>query len=268
MSRISTQRILITGAASGMGRLMAQRFAALGARVVLVDRDRRGVDELAHEIDGAVAVEADVTDADAVDQLRAMVQDVDILVNNAGVLATGAYLDVDTDAEALVMNVNMRGVHLITKAFLPDLIASENGHLVMMSSAAALIGIPYQAVYSATKWFVAGLAESLRRELQVEGHTHVHVTVVCPGVVDTGFFDRPAAPAMVPTLRPEKVVDRVVSAVRHNRPYVREPFMVKLIPLLRGVLPTRLIDAVGAWLGMHRIVERTPMASAGRKPKA
>lgn len=245
-----------------MGRLMAGRFYSLGARLVLVDVDRHSLEEAAAVLDGAVPFSADIADPGAVARLRREVHEscgpIDILINNAGVITTGAYAEIAERDDARMLDVNVRGVHLVTKAFLPDLIGSDEGHLVMMASAAALVGVPYQSVYSASKWFVAGLADSLRKELKAEGHDHVHVTIVCPGIVDTGFFDNPRAPTFVPILHPEHVVDRIMSAVRLNKPYVREPMMVKAAPLIRALLPSGAVDALGRLLGVHRVVPRAP----------
>ena len=241
-----------------MGRLLAHRLAREEARLSLVDIDQRGLDALEREIRGANTYVCDVTHREEVAKLRAYVRDVDIVVNNAGVIAHGAYTEIDYQDERRMLAVNTLGVHWITKTFLPDLIASEEGHLVMMASVAAIVGVPYQALYSATKWFVAGLGESIRQEMRAEGKEHVHVTIVCPSLVATEFYDHPHAPFLVPILKPERVVERITTAIRRNRLYVREPFMVKLAPFLRGVIPARGTDAIARLLGIHRVVPRRP----------
>lgn len=255
--------MLITGAASGMGRLMAHRLAAKGAVPVLVDLDKSGLDRVAREIKGAPRFVCDVSRRAQVSILRqwtlSEVGQIDILVNNAGVISTGAYREIPEGGDERMIAVNAAGVHWMTKTFLADLIASEEGHLVMMASIAAMVGVPYQALYSATKWFVAGLGESIRQELRADGHGHVHVTIVHPSIVGTGFYaGRVEAPRLLPILRPDRVVERTIRAVERNRPYVREPLLVKTVPLLRGVLPARAADAVSRLLGTHRVVPRTP----------
>lgn len=242
-----------------MGRLMAERIAAEGGRAVVVDVDGEGVREVASSLPDAVAFQCDVTDRTSIAALRDAVDGIDILINNAGVISTGAYLDIPAEADLRMLCVNAEGVHWIAKAFLPDLIASPEGHLVMMASVASIVGVPYQALYSATKWFVAGLGESLRQELHVEGHRHVHVTIVHPSVVGTDFYAGGAqAPHLLPILQPERVVDRIVDAIKRNRRYVREPLVVKTVPLLRALLPSRATDAVSRMLGTHRVVPREP----------
>lgn len=258
MTQLTNRRVLITGAAHGMGRLMSERLSAEGARLVLADIDEAAIGELASRLGDATAHRCDVRSQESIATLRDAVGGIDILINNAGVISTGAYLDVPEEADRRMLEVNVEGVHWMTKAFLPDLIASDDGHLVLMASIAAIVGVPYQALYSATKWFVAGLGESIRQELRAEGHRHVGVTIVHPGIVDTGFFVDAKAPHLLPIIQPDRVVDRIVAAIRKNRPYVREPFLVKTAPLLRGLLPSRLADAVCAILGTGRVVPREP----------
>lgn len=259
MTQLTNRRVLITGAAHGMGRLMAERLSAEGARLVLADIDEAAIGELASSLGSATAHRCDVRSRESIAEMRDAVRGVDILINNAGVISTGAYLDISGEADERMLAVNVDGVHWMSKAFLPDLIESEGGHLVMMSSIASIVGVPYQALYSATKWFVAGLGESIRQELHVEGHRHVHVTIVHPSVVATDFYSEGTrAPHLLPILQPDRVVDRIIEGIKRNRRYVREPLLVKTAPLLRGLLPSRAADAVSRLLGTHRVVPREP----------
>lgn len=259
MTQISGRRILITGAAHGMGRLMAERLSAEGAALVLADIDGVALEDVASGLPDAVGYVCDVRDRASIATLRDAAGGIDVLINNAGVVSTGAYLDIPQDADERMLGVNVEGVHWVTKAFLPDLIASEDGHLVMMASIASIVGVPYQALYSASKWFVAGLGESIRQELHVEGHRHVNVTIVHPSIVATTFYSKGTqAPYLLPILKPERVVDRIIDGIKRNRHYVREPLLVKTVPLLRGLLPSRAADAVSRLLGTHRVVPREP----------
>lgn len=258
MSRLANRRVLITGAAHGMGRLMARRMAAEGAHVLLADIDAESIRALADDLVDAEAFVCDVSDRRSVENLRDEVGAVDILINNAGIISTGSYGDIPAESDERMLGVNVVGAHWITKYFLPRLIDSDEGHLVMMASVASIVGVPYQALYSASKWFVAGLGESIRQEIRAEGHDHLRVTIVQPSIVDTGFYAAAKAPHLIPILQPKRVVDRIVVGIRKNRPYVREPFMVKLAPMLHGLLPSRLSDAVSALLGTGRVVPREP----------
>src|SRR5437879_2092595 len=113
----------------------------------------------------------------------------------------------------------------------------------MIASAAGLLGVPGMAAYSATKHAVIGFAESLRLELRRSGAAGVGMTIVCPSFVDTGMFPDTPPPLFTPRLEPERLAGKIVAAVRANKLYVREPAMVKLIPLLK-TLPRPLADAL------------------------
>lgn len=244
-----------------MGHGMARRFLEEGAEVLLVDYDGAALEAAETALRPLGPVRSFTYDLSERDNIRRLKDDVaatagrvDILVNNAGVVSGGAYEAIDPAADARMLAVNVEAVHWMTKAFLPDLIAAPEGHLVQMASAAAFIGIPYQAVYCASKWFVVGLSESIRQELRDQGHRHVHLTIVCPSLVDTGMFAGARPPRLVPLLPPDVVVDKVVTAVRRNRLYIREPFMVKLTPFLRAILPTRVYDATADVFGLRRLM--------------
>lgn len=182
MSRLQDRRVLITGAAGGMGLEMARLFAAEGSHLVLVDVDDDRLQAAADELGRLTQVSRFVCDLSERPNIESLQQEIHasggpihILINNAGVIATGAYGDLPEAAEVRMLRVNVRAFHWMIRIFLPDLIASDEGHIVQMASASALLGIPYHVFYGATKSFVAGLAEALRQELYVQGH---RVTIV------------------------------------------------------------------------------------------
>lgn len=259
MTAIRGKRVLITGAASGMGLGMARRFAAEGAETVLVDLEgdalRRAEDTLRHAGHSAVAFACDLSRFDEIAELRRQVTvragPIDILVNNAGVVTGGRYDRISADDDQRMLAVNAAAVHWMTKAFLPDLQQSRGGHLVQMASAAGLMGVPEQVVYCATKWFVIGLTEALMAEQGESGYERLNFTIVCPGFVDTGMFEGVRSPRLMPMLRSEDVVDAVITAVKENRLYVLEPSLVKLTPALHALLPRGAFDRVAKLLGVY-----------------
>ncbi len=251
MRDLSGKRVLITGGARGIGLSLALRFVEEGAVILLTDLDEPALEPALEAVrmkggKDAKAFAADVADAASVAALRERVHraagPVDVLVNNAGLVFGGPFLDVPLDRHAKTFAVNLGGVVAMTHAFLPDLLARPEGHLVNVASASGMLGLPNGATYAASKWGVIGFSDSLRQELELQGHGHVRVTTVCPSYVTTGLFDGARAPSLVPFLKPEKVADLTVRAVRHDKLYVRAPLMVKTIPLLKGILPTRLFE--------------------------
>lgn len=187
--------VAITGAASGIGRALAVEVARRGALLALADVDETGLAEtrrLAHGA-GARAIHTsrvDVGDRDAVhawaDDVMATYGRTNAVVNNAGVSLTGPLTDLGDDDMEWIMGINFWGVVHGTRAFLPHLIASGDGHVVNVSSLFGLVSMPGQSIYNASKYAVRGLSESLRQEMLVDGH-QVEVTVVHPGGIATGI---------------------------------------------------------------------------------
>lgn len=257
MRTLTDKRVLITGGASGIGFAMAERFAASGARLVLTDINEPLLAQAAQRLrdaGGDVAeYRLDVTDSQDVARARERINadggPIDVLVNNAGTVFGGYFLDVPLDRHLTTLEVNLIGPVILTHAFLPDLIARPEAHLVTIASLAGYGGAPGGSTYGASKWGVIGFSESIELELAKQGHTHVHVTTVCPGVVSTGLFEGATALRLTRILTPDRVADAVVRGVLRDRGYVRTPWLVKFAPVLRGVLPHRAFNAVSEFLG-------------------
>ena len=184
-----TQRsVLITGAAAGIGRASARRFAAEGFRVGAYDVDADGLVSLAAELGDAVVTGVlDVRDADAWSRVLAdFCADghLDILVNNAGILQGGRFADIPLDDHRRSVEVNVLGVVNGCHAAFPYLRATPDAHVVNLSSASAIYGQPELATYSATKFAVRGLSEALDLEWGADGIT---VTALWPLFVDTAM---------------------------------------------------------------------------------
>jgi all-trans-retinol dehydrogenase (NAD+) len=257
MKDLSGKKVLITGGARGVGLEIALEFARRGAHIVIADRDERELPEARAAVEVLnVPVRAwpvDVTDPPSIVALRervlAEVGPLDVLVNNAGVVFGGPFADVPLAQHLKTYEVNTLGVVAMTHAFLPDLVSRPEAHLVNMASASGFIGLPYGATYASSKWAVIGFSESIRSELALIGQDHVRVTIVCPSYIGTGMFEGVTPPKTTHVLEPDFVAARVVEAVEHDTLYVLEPWLVKLTPLLRDLLPTRLYDMLGSALG-------------------
>lgn len=250
MQKLQDKRVLLTGAARGIGLEMARAFAARGAALVLTDVDKAALKQAAAPLrkqgTDVYTAQLDVTDDAAIiavrDRILADIGSVDVLVNNAGVVFGGAFLDVPMEKHRLTYAVNTIGLVAMTHAWLPHLISRPEAHLVNIASASGLIGLPFGSTYASSKWSVLGFSESIRLELSQLGHAHVGVTTICPSYINTGMFAGVKPPRLTRWLEPEALAQRVVDAVNANEAIVLEPFMVKLLPLIKGVLPQRLVD--------------------------
>jgi all-trans-retinol dehydrogenase (NAD+) len=260
MSNISGAQILITGGASGIGRLMAGEFLRRGARRVIIwDADEKALaktlESLGDKTGDLVGECIDITRTNdvcaAADRICMTYGTPDILVNNAGIV-TGKLFEHHTHAEIdRTMQVNTQAMMHVTRAFLPSILAHGRGHLVNIASAAGMASNPQMSVYVASKWAVIGWSECIRLELEAYG-PHFHVTTVTPFYISTGMFDGVRSP-IVPIVRPERAVMRILKDVERNRIYSRMPWIVYAMPFFRGILPQRWYDVlIGKWFGIHR----------------
>lgn len=258
MQDLANKRILISGAGHGLGRDMARAFAKAGAELVVTDLNLAGAEETARQIaaDGgrAAAYALDVTDLEAIRQLRERLHaehgPIDVLVNNAGVAFGGTFLEVPVERHLATYKVNALGLVAMTHAFLPDLIARPEGHLVIIASASGLIALPYASTYASSKWAALGFSESIREELRILGHRHVHVTAICPSYIDTGMCDGVKLPRFTRMLRSPQVAEMVLRAVRRNRDLVLTPWLVYITPFTKAVLPPPLFRKVADFFGI------------------
>jgi len=273
MRTLVDKRVLITGGASGIGYAMAQRFGEQGARLVLTDINEPQLAQAATRLRDAgrevAQYRLDVTDPEDVararDRINADGGPIDVLVNNAGIVFGGYLLDVPLERHLTTLNVNLLGPVILTHTFLPDLIARPDAHLVTIASLAGYGGAPGGSTYGASKWGVIGFSESIELELAKQGHTHVHVTTVCPGVVSTGLFEGARPLRLTSILTPDDVAEAVVRGVLHDRGYVRTPWLVKVAPVLRGVLPHRTFNAVNAFFGGTTTMDAWTGRGTGRE---
>jgi NAD(P)-dependent dehydrogenase (short-subunit alcohol dehydrogenase family) len=272
MREVTGKVAVVTGAASGIGRAMAQRFARAGMKLVLADIDEKELTEAAGALarDGAevLAVPTDVSRGEQVEALAtrtfAAYGAAHVLCNNAGVGAGGFTWEIPAADWEWVFAVNQWSVVHGIRAFVPRMIAQGEGHVVNTASIAGLLGAPGMAAYGATKHAVVAISESLHLDLGLAGHaSKVQVSLLCPGWVKTGIADsarhrppshspRPASTrspqeqmidgmvraAVEGGMPPEEVAEQVLQAILEERFYVlTHPRTLKAVERsMRGML--------------------------------
>ncbi|XP_061694793.1 short chain dehydrogenase/reductase family 16C, member 5a isoform X1 [Syngnathoides biaculeatus] len=263
---ISGEIVLITGAGSGIGRLMAQQFATLKTIVVMWDINQEGMKEtatLAKE-NGAIRVHyylCDCSDKNDVyrvaDQVKREVGDVSILVNNAGIVTGKKFMDTPDALIEKTMEVNTMAHFWTYKAFLPAMIANNHGHLVSIASSAGLIGVNGLADYCASKFAAVGFAESVGLELLVSGKDGVKTTIVCPYFINTGMFDgcQTKWPRLLPILDPGYVAKKITEAILTDQVFLLIPKNIYIIAALKNILPMKQGILLGHYLGAFNLMD-------------
>ncbi|MCQ0990363.1 SDR family NAD(P)-dependent oxidoreductase [Jiella marina] len=278
MTQIAGRTALITGGASGIGLLMGRMLMERGAaRLFVWDVSATNIDLARVTLDplGTVVFDrVDVSDTEAVRaavaRLEADGTAIDLLINNAGIVVGKPFLkhghaDIDR-----TLAINTGALMHLTRALLPGMVSRGRGHVVNIASAAALVSNPNMSVYAASKWAVTGWSDSLRQELERSG-TGVRVTTVLPYYIHTGMFDGVRS-RLIPILQPEDVARRILRAVQRDAVFLHMPAIVRLLPLLRGLLPTRALDFVlnrifGVASSMDDFHGRQETAKDVREPK-
>jgi NAD(P)-dependent dehydrogenase (short-subunit alcohol dehydrogenase family) len=256
MTRLRGKVAVITGAGSGLGRALAYELARRGASVAVSDVDDVGLAETARHVRtvGAEVHEQrlDVTDRAAVlayaDTVAETFGRVNLVINNAGIAFTGDITEMSFEQIERVVDVDFWGVVNGTKAFLPHLIASGDGHVVNVSSLFGLLSVPGQGAYNSAKFAVRGFTEALRQEMLVAGHP-VQVTCVHPGGIKTAiarnaqsvagkdavalaqFFD-----AKLARTSPDSAARTIVRGIARNSPRVLVGPDAKALDLMVRVL--------------------------------
>lgn len=236
---------LVTGGAMGMGKLVAERFARDGARIVLWDFNESALGETEKEFrDKGYDVTTyviDISDREKVyqtaEKVRSAVGSVDVLMNNAGIVRAAPFTETNDDDNFRTMNINFIAQMWTLKAFLPDMMARNSGHVIAMASAAAITPTPCSAVYAASKAAVKMLDDTVRWELRYAGKSGVKFTTVCPSMVSTGMFAGCKPPILNPWLEPEVMADKIYRGYHRDAINVYEPLIVKLTPIMNSLLP-------------------------------
>nr|WP_309758786.1 3-ketoacyl-ACP reductase [Flavobacterium sp.] len=190
MTDLKNKNALITGAGKGIGKAIALALAKEGVNVILVARTKDEIESVAIKARSlrvkALAITADVADINsvnaAVDKALAEFGTIDILINNAGIAAFGKFLELEPTDWERIIQVNLMGTYYVTRAVLPNMIERQTGDIINISSTAGLSGNALTSAYSASKFAVLGLTESLMQEVRKH---NIRVTALTPSTVAT-----------------------------------------------------------------------------------
>ncbi len=262
LGEVSGKSVLITGAASGMGRCLSLDLAKEGAKLILVDICGDALGNVAKEVEGlggeAHTFCVDITSWEQVKRLAQTIHSrwgaVDVLVNCAGIAHMCHVVDTPLEDWECLLGVNIWGIIHMVKAFAPKMMKKKSGQIVNFSSGQAFFAVPTWGPYACTKYAVDGYSEALRYELYWHG---IGVTTVYPGVVRTPFYACITGGTIVKlgfkllmaiAAKPETISKMVVRAIKKNKKYVISPEMWPIYLLKRLIpWPFELAGRAIAW---------------------
>lgn len=260
-AKLEKESVLITGSAQGMGAVYARQLAELGNTVHCVDIQCtlnesmvQGLREAGHK---AYSYTADITDWTSLQQLKEEVEandgPVTVLINNAGICMGRSLIDLTPTQIARTLNVNLLSQFLVTKTFLPSMLAARYGYIINMASTAGYLAGCQVSDYCASKYGSVGFSECLLEELQGTG---VHCTFVCPFYTTSGMFEglRVRFSSLFPALSTEYVVSSAIQGMRQKEACVMAPGVFWVLVACKGLIPRAVFDRVCEFLGRKDVM--------------
>ena len=247
--KIKNSNVLITGGASGIGKIMGRIALEKGAKCVIIwDINEKNIAATVEEFSAIGKAKGYRVDVGNIEIVRtAYVTTVkecgaiDILINNAGIITSNKTFDeIDIAEIDRTMLINAIAPMYVARVMLPDMLHRGVGHICNITSAGGMLGNPRMAVYGASKWAAIGWSDSVRIELQ-EQKSPVRVTTITPYYINTGMFDGVKS-RIIPILKPEYVAKRVIRAIEKNLIFRGIPFGLHFIRFWQFILPIPVFD--------------------------
>lgn len=257
MSSFKDKTVLITGGASGIGKLMGKMALNEGARLIIWDVNLQNLNQTLAEFRqlslNVYGYEVDVSDNEQInDQTNHIIEEfggVDILINNAGIVVGKYFHEHSAKDIRNTMAINSDAPMFITQAFMPGMISRNSGHICNIASSAGLVSNPKMSVYCASKWALTGWSDSLRLEMK-QLNKNIRVTTVTPYYIDTGMFD--GVKSIIPIIKPETAARKIIKGIKKNKIFVSMPWSVNFVRFGQGIMPIRFFDwFIGNVMGVY-----------------
>lgn len=274
--KIKGSNVLITGGASGIGKIMGRMALEKGARNLIIwDINIAAIEAVKQEfkeLGNVYGYRVDVSSNDTVvNTYKRVLEDcgeVDILINCAGIVTSNKTFDqMSADEITRTININTIAPMFVAHAMLPGMLSRNRGHICTITSAGGMLSNPKMSVYAASKWGATGWSDSVRIELQ-EMKSKVRITTVAPYYINTGMFDGVKSP-IIPILKPEYVSRKVLRAIEKNKNFAGIPFGFHFIRFWQAFLPTRVFDFFfGKVFGIYHAMDKFTGRTKQEKGKA
>lgn len=259
--QVENKTVLITGGASGIGKIMTRLLLERKAKVIIWDINTQGIQDTIDsfaKLGSVFGYTVDIQNADEIKVVGERVlqehQKVDILINNAGIIV-GDFFHTNSQQDITkTMAINATAPMLITAAFLPKMLFSNSGHICNIASSGGLIANPKMAVYAASKWALIGWSDSLRLEMK-QLKSNVNVTTVMPYYINTGMFD--GVKSKIPILEAEAAALTIIKAIEKNKIRLTMPgYIYRITRLGQALFSINFFDwFTGDLLGIYKTMD-------------
>jgi len=247
--KFENANVLITGGASGIGKIMGRMALEKGAGCLVIwDINPQNIALATKDLSKFGRVKGYIVDVsknelviEGYNKVKSECGEIDILINCAGIVTSNKTFDKQTADEIVrTMNINTIAPMFVTRAILPGMIGRNRGHVCTIASAGGMLSNPKMSVYAASKWGAIGWSDSVRIELQ-DMKSDVHITTVAPYYINTGMFDGVKS-RIIPILKPEYAARKIIKAIEKNKSFKGIPFGFHFIRFWQAILPTRVFD--------------------------
>ena len=259
--QLKDKTVLITGGASGIGKIMVRLALERNAKVVIWDINKTGIDNRIAEfsiLGSITGFVVDVSNGNEIQEVAKKVKKeigfIDVLINNAGIIV-GKYFHEHTTSEInKTMDINANAPMLITSEFLNDMLQQNSGHICNIASSGGLISNPKMSVYVASKWSLIGWSDSLRIEMK-QLKKNINITTIMPYYINTGMFD--GVKSKIPILEPEAASLTIIKAIEKNKKMITIPgYMYRFVKIGQATMSINFFDwFAGSALGIYKTME-------------
>ena len=269
MKNLLEKKIIITGGASGIGKSLSRKLVKLGATVFILDNDIEEAQNVAQSLRSsggkAFAFHLDLSSLESIKKCKSEISargiQIDVLINNASLIHRGDFEKISLEKHFEMYKVNTEGLVAMTHIFFADLRQSQEAHLVNIASVSDFLGFPYGSTYTSSKSAVVNFSESLRKELVERSITNIHITTVCPSLIDIAVLKGFKSPFVAHFLTADFIAEKIIHGIRHNKALIKEPIMIRGMDFLRGVLPSNAFNFLTRFLDAPKEITHT----AGKK---
>jgi short-subunit dehydrogenase len=261
MKNLQSKTILITGGASGIGKIMVRLMLERKAKVIIWDINQENIDKTLSEFSNVGSVMAYNVDIASIEQIQETAKKVkqeigivDVLINNAGIIVGKYFSEHSIEDISKTMEINANAPMFITKLFLDDMLLQNSGHICTIASSGGLVSNPKMSVYAASKWALIGWSDSLRLEMK-QLNKNVNVTTIMPYYINTGMFD--GVQSKIPILEPEAAALTIIKAIERNAKMVTIPgYIYRLTRIGQGIMSINVFDwFAGDVMGIYKTME-------------